>query len=159
MLAAVGVVVGTSPAVLVFIFPIALAYHRIQRTYRMSAKEVSAGDISAGSVHFLIVFGWKRLVLLLLLLCALVLATDRLRLEMLELSPFILMFVELAQRLTCLLTNGNGGDLSFTCTSAKEDTLARARACVPRGYLSVVCWMVACAMRTILSVCSLESIA
>lgn len=58
MLAAVGVVVGTSPAVLVFIFPIALAYHRIQRTYRMSAKEVSAEEIppEEGPVRFLIVF-------------------------------------------------------------------------------------------------------
>lgn len=44
MLAAVGVVVGTSPLVLLFIFPIAAGYYRIQRTYRMSAKEVRAGE-------------------------------------------------------------------------------------------------------------------
>ncbi|CAN0338235.1 unnamed protein product, partial [Ectocarpus sp. 8 AP-2014] len=40
MLAAVGVVVGASPGVLFAIFPVALAYHRVQRTYRMAAKEV-----------------------------------------------------------------------------------------------------------------------
>ena len=40
MLGAIGVVVGTSPAVLIFIVPIAVAYYRIQRTYRMAAKEV-----------------------------------------------------------------------------------------------------------------------
>lgn len=41
MLAAVGVVVGTCPAFLVFILPIAFVYYRIQLTYRLSAKEVS----------------------------------------------------------------------------------------------------------------------
>lgn len=41
MLASLLVIVGTSPAFLVFIVPIAVAYNRIQLTYRASAKEVS----------------------------------------------------------------------------------------------------------------------
>lgn len=40
LLGAVGVVVGTSPCFFFFIVPIAIAYHRIQLTYRLSAKEV-----------------------------------------------------------------------------------------------------------------------
>jgi len=40
MLGAIGVVVGTSPAVLLFVFPIAVAYYRVLKTYRKSATDV-----------------------------------------------------------------------------------------------------------------------
>ncbi|CAM9869028.1 unnamed protein product [Ectocarpus sp. 4 AP-2014] len=49
MLAAVGVVVGASPGVLFAIFPVALAYHRVQRTYRMAAKELKRLDSATKS--------------------------------------------------------------------------------------------------------------
>ncbi|CAM9571125.1 unnamed protein product, partial [Hapterophycus canaliculatus] len=49
MLASVGVVVGTSPAVLLFIFPIALSYYRIRQTYHASAKELKRLDSATKS--------------------------------------------------------------------------------------------------------------
>ncbi|CBN74323.1 similar to canalicular multispecific organic anion transporter [Ectocarpus siliculosus] len=49
MVAAVGVVVGASPGVLFAIFPVALAYHRVQRTYRMAAKELKRLDSATKS--------------------------------------------------------------------------------------------------------------
>ncbi|CAM9744809.1 unnamed protein product, partial [Ectocarpus fasciculatus] len=49
MLAAVGVVVGASPAMLFAIFPVALAYHRVQRTYRLAAKELKRLDSATKS--------------------------------------------------------------------------------------------------------------
>ncbi|CAM9113305.1 unnamed protein product [Choristocarpus tenellus] len=49
MLTAVGVLVGTTPAFLIFIGPIALSYYRVQLRYRITAKELKRLDSATKS--------------------------------------------------------------------------------------------------------------